>query len=60
MENRQVAQKLIDKGMFIIPLLPNAKHNLDTDFLTKDYGVDDVLPNGNIGINPKKIKKIYF
>ena len=60
MENRQVAQKLIDKGMFIIPLLPNAKHNLDTDFLTKDYGVDDVLPNGNIGINPKKSKKYIF
>ena len=27
MQNRQVAQKLIDDGSFIIPLFPNAKKN---------------------------------
>jgi hypothetical protein len=51
---QQVAQKLIDNGIFIIPLLPNEKKNHDTDILTKDYSVKDLIPNGNVGINLKK------
>ena len=51
---QQVAQKLIDNGIFIIPLLPNEKKNHDKDILTKDYKVSDLIPNGNLGINLKK------
>ena len=54
----QVAKKIINRGMFFIPLLPNKKHNHDTEILTKDYSVNDLIPNGNLGINPKK-SKIY-
>ena len=58
--NKKIAEKIINAGMFIIPLLQNAKHNSDSDFITRDYGLDDLLPNGNIGINPKKSKKYVF
>ena len=51
---QQVAQKLLDNGVYIIPLLPNAKKNHDTEILTKDYKVSDLIPNGNLGINLKK------
>ena len=51
---QQVAQKLLDNGIAIIPLLPNMKHNFDTDILTKDYTVKDLIPDGNLGINLKK------
>ena len=54
----QVAKKIINSGMFFIPLLPNEKKNWDTDFLTKDYSEKDLIPNGNLGINPKK-SKVY-
>ena len=54
MNNLSIAQKIIDKGMYFIPLFPNSKHNGDTDFLTKDYKLQDLKPNSNIGINPKK------
>ena len=37
----QVAKKIINSGMFFIPLLPNEKKNWDTDFLTKDYSEKD-------------------
>ena len=33
MENRQIAQELIDNGTFIIPLFPNSKKNGDVDIL---------------------------
>jgi len=32
---QQIAKKLIDNGIFIIPLLPNEKYNGDRDILTK-------------------------
>ena len=48
------AQKLIDNGIYIIPLFKNEKHNLDKTILTKDYFVDDVDPEGNLGINLAK------
>ena len=48
------AQKLIDNGIYIIPLLPNEKFNGDTDILTKDYSVEEVNPEGNLGINLAK------
>jgi hypothetical protein len=51
MENRLAAQQMIDEGLFIIPLLPNAKHNNDKDILTRIYSADDVLHNYNIGNN---------
>ena len=51
MENRQVAQKLIDDGLFIIPLLPNSKKNNDTDILTRIYPATDVGENDNVGKN---------
>ena len=51
---QHIAQTLIDKGIFIIPLLPNEKYNLDTEILTKDYKVSDLIPKGNVGINLKK------
>jgi len=51
MENRQVAQKLIDDGVFIIPLLPNSKMNNDVDIITRKYSAEDVKENDNVGIN---------
>ena len=51
------AKKIVSRGMFFIPLLPNEKKNWDSDFLTKDYSEKDLIPNGNLGINPKKSKK---
>ena len=51
---KSVAEKLINNGVYIIPLLSNKKHNLDNDILTKDYKVSDVYPDGNLGINLKK------
>ena len=50
----EYARKITEKGMFFIPLLPNAKKNYDSDYLTKDYSEKDLFPNGNVGINPKK------
>ena len=50
----EAAKKLLNNGMAIIPLLPNAKNNWDKDILTKDYSVKDLIPNGNLGINLKK------
>jgi RecA-family ATPase len=51
---QQIAKKLIDNGIFIIPLLPNEKYNGDRDILTKEYKVSDLIPKGNLGINLKK------
>ena len=48
------AKKIINNGMFFIPLLPNEKKNFDKDFLTRDYSEQDLFPNGNVGVNPKK------
>ena len=56
-ETAQVAKKIINNGMYFIPLLPNLKNNKDHDFLTRDYTEKDLIPNGNLGINPKKSKK---
>ncbi len=50
-------KKIIDNGMYFIPLLPNKKYNGDTDFLTKDYTEKDLIPDGNLGVNPKKSNK---
>ena len=47
-------KKIVNRGMFFIPLLPNEKKNWDSDFLTRDYSEKDLIPNGNLGINPKK------
>ena len=38
----EAAKKLINKGIAIIPLLPNKKKNWDEDILTKDYKVNDI------------------
>ena len=51
MENRQVAQKLIEDGAFIIPLFPNSKKNGDTDILDRIYPATDVGENDNVGMN---------
>ena len=51
MQNRQVAQKLIDDGLFIIPLFPNSKMNNDTDILDRKYPAADVGENDNVGMN---------
>jgi len=48
------AQKLKDNGIYIIPLLPNEKKNWDQDILTKKYSVNEVQPNGNLGVNLKQ------
>ena len=48
------ARKIINNGMYFIPLLPNEKRNYDTDYLTRNYSEKDLIPNGNVGINPKK------
>ncbi len=48
------AQKLIDNEIAIIPLLPNEKFNGDKTILTKDYSVEDVDLEGNLGINLAK------
>jgi len=51
------ARKIVNKGTFCIPLLPNEKKNGDSDFITRDYTEKDLIPGGNLGINPKKSKK---
>ena len=53
---KQEAQQMINEGIPIIPLFKNAKNNGDTDFLTKDYIVEDTdkYPDGNLGTNLKK------
>ena len=51
MQNRQIAQELIDDGLYIIPLLPNSKKNGDLDIITKKYSADEVLENYNVGNN---------
>jgi hypothetical protein len=56
----QAAKKIVSSGMYFIPLLPQKKYNGDTDFLTKDYSEKDIIPEGNLGINPKKSKKIVI
>jgi len=50
----EAAKKIINNGMYFIPLLPNKKYNGDEDFLTRDYTEKDLIPGGNLGINPKK------
>ena len=52
------AKKIVNSGMYFIPLLPNEKKNWDTDHLTRDYTEKDLIPGGNLAINPKK-SKIY-
>ena len=52
------ARKIVNKGMFFIPLLPNEKKNWDSDHLTKIYTEKDLIPDGNLGVNPKK-SEIY-
>ena len=51
------ARKIVNSGMYFIPLLEKAKYNGDEDFLTRDYTEKDLIPGGNLGINPKKSKK---
>ena len=51
---QQVAQKLIDNGIYIVPLLPNEKMNDHKDILTRDYKVSDLIPNGNLGVQLEK------
>jgi len=51
MQNRQVAQELINQGAFIIPLFPNSKMNNDVDIITKIYPASDVGENDNVGVN---------
>ena len=53
-------KKIVDRGWHFIPLLPQEKHNNDSDFLTKDYSEKDLIPNGNVGINPKKSEVYIF
>ena len=56
----QAAKKIVDSGMFFIPLLPQKKYNSDTDYLTRDYTEKDLIPNGNVGVNPKKSEVYIF
>ena len=56
----QAAKKIVESGMYFIPLFANAKNNGDGDFLTRDYTEKDLIPGGNLGINPKKSKKYVF
>jgi hypothetical protein len=51
------ARKIVNRGMFFIPLLQNEKKNWDSDHLTRDYTEKDLIPGGNLAINPKKSKK---
>ena len=56
-EIAQAAKKIVNNGMYFIPLFANKKNNGDVDFLTRDYTEQDLIPNGNLGINPKKSRK---
>ena len=58
MENRQIAQELIDNGTFIIPLFPNSKKNGDVDILDRIYPATDVGEQDNVGMN-LGLSKIY-
>ena len=49
------ANKIINKGFYFIPLLKNAINNKDSDFLTREYTKEDLIPEGNLGINPKNL-----
>ena len=51
------ARKIVNRGMFFIPLLQNEKKNWDSDHLTRDYTEKDLIPGGNLAINPKKSDK---
>ena len=53
----QLVKKIVNRGMYFIPLLKNEKKNWDSDHLTKDYTEKDIIPGGNLAINPKKSKK---
>ena len=56
-EIAQAVKKIVNNGMYFIPLFANKKNNGDVDFLTKDYSEKDIISGGNLGINPKKSKK---
>jgi len=58
MENRKVAEQIINQGAFIIPLFPNSKNNGDTDILDRVYPATDVGENDNVGMN-LGLSKIY-
>ena len=58
MENRKVAEQIINLGAFIIPLFPNSKKNGDKDILDRIYPATDVGENDNVGIN-LGLSKIY-
>jgi len=58
MENRKIAEQIINQGAFIIPLFPNSKHNSDTDILDRIYPATDVGENNNVGMN-LGLSKIY-
>jgi len=66
LENEEVfmsveyARKIINSGMYFIPLLPNEKKNFDKDFLTRDYSESDLFPDGNVGVNPRKSEVYIF
>ena len=51
------ARKMVNRGMYFIPLLKNEKKNWDSDHLTKDYTEKDLIPGGNLALNPKKSHK---
>ena len=56
----EYARKIINSGMYFIPLLPNEKKNFDKDFLTRDYSESDLFPDGNVGVNPRKSEVYIF
>ena len=56
----QAAKKIVDRGWCFIPLLPQKKYNDDSEHLTKDYSEKDLIPNGNVAVNPKKSEVYIF
>ena len=54
MNSVEEAKQLKQRGYHFIPLLKNEKKNHDKDILTKEYSLEDVKPDDNLGINLKK------
>lgn len=54
MNSVEEAKQLKQRGYHFIPLLKNEKKNHDKDILTKEYSLEDVKPDNNLGINLKK------
>ena len=48
---QKIAKEIADKGLSIVPLLPNSKVITEVNWINRKYSIEDVLENSNLGIN---------